>query len=245
MIILKSKRIIWIIFGIACIIVAVFAFCLGMSASKDHNIGVDTIQYYDEDKNIGKYINITYHILAEMNDKNVETLINGQIQAKSLAILDDFTAFDNMTITSSWEVSLLTENIFSIKGIENSFHKVQAYPLVRFNSLIFDLSSGNRLGLEDIVYYERISLETFFDYFQNISTYDSEENKILADNYVRELLNAGVLSKCDNDSYNDCHSYLTRDSLVISFAVPTSSGSYALYESKFSTLTELLKVTLS
>ena len=201
--------------------------------------GYDVVEcsYAETDVATEKSIHIKYPKIVNLNNHAIEQNVNSQIADLALSALNEFTSLDKMTIGTEYQVTLKSNSLLSVRFIVSSFHKIQAYPLIRVKTINIDVSTGKKLKLDDIVNVDSNFKNAFFDVFKNNRKYEApvdDEFYGLINDYVKGIVSVNNLKACDEKLNDDFHSYLTTDSVGISIAVPHSGGSYALYEAKYS-----------
>ena len=202
--------------------------------------------YTDDDVSVEKQIRITYPEIEAV--ENVETIqkLNQDIKGLALGVLTEFSSLNEMNIDVKYLPVACTDELFSVCFIVKTFHKAQAYPLIRIKTLNVDATTGEKLKLKDIIDIDNLTSDNFFHYFDNITPY--EEDVIMVrkqvDEYVEDYLNRlfEIVQTCDDDDNVECHSYLTKDSVIISISVPHAIGSYALYEASYDSLRDVMNM---
>lgn len=207
-----------------------------------NQIFVDEELYTEVDEYNNKYIDIKYPIISGMKDEKTQQQINKELKAIAFAVLNDFTSLEGMDIRTSYSVTLSSSRILSIIYTASSAHTVQAYPLVRTHTANVDLETGKILSVDDILTIDDDFMTLFHEKFQNISEYDSSEDKDRVNQYVSEIVSYDMLTEGSEGSYPEVSYFLTQDSLVISIAVPYSLGSYVLYSVDYPDISEYLLI---
>jgi len=173
--------------------------------------------------------------------------VNGCIKAVAMEVLQEFSSFDNLDIEVTYSVECNSAHFFSVKFIVQSFHVVQAYPLIRCKTIVIDMNTGEKLALNDIVIINQEFVDIFFERFENIRQYDNHcelrEKSIEA--YVKEWTTFDALLTCDEKTNVDYCSYLTDEYLVICIHVPFQIGSYALYGARLEDIQMFLTHTVN
>ena len=109
-------------------------------------------------------------------------------------------------------------------------------------STTLSLETGEKIKLSDIVNLNSEFIDSFFDKFQLDSEFYSTEIGHSIEEDIKAKISHELLLKADNGSYSEVCSFLTEDSLVISFQVRYAVGSYALYKANYSDIAESLKL---
>ncbi|WP_313585063.1 hypothetical protein [Lacrimispora sp.] len=196
--------------------------------------------YTDNNETANQFVDIKYPQICGLGNNHVEQSINDQIKTTALEVLDEFTTLDEMEISVKYSLDISSPSYLSLHFIRKSFHSAQAYPLIRIIALNFDIDSGEKIILKDVISIDDNFVKSFFHNFQLQGSYESLDEKNIINKYVSEVISIEKFYACDEDLFSDCQSYFTDNSLFISIAVPYSAGSYAVYEAKFTDINELL-----
>jgi len=190
-------------------------------------------------------ISIVYPQISNLKNMDVEQLLNDSLESLALEVLEQFTTLDEMEVNVTYTITYSTSDILSLYFVANSFHPAQAYPLIRILAVTFSTRSGEIIDFDKIMDINEEFVNSFFDNFQLYSKYDSVEEANVINEYVSGILSREVLSISDEGLNSEIQGFLTKNSLIISIAVPYSIGSYAFYEAEYSEIKNFLKMDLN
>ncbi len=237
-----------------CCLTMILTSCKNETEPK-HNYQIIENKYYNQftmdGSNIyngfAKGFSIYYPQIENLGDEELELEMNNKIKECAMKEIRNSSPKDGV-ITTTYSVTLDNERFISIHFEANSFEEHQLYPLISSKTITIDLKTGKALKLSDIIDVDDSFKREFFNLFTNTKNYNFKEisDKSLFYEHIEEYVYDSVnlhekLIKSDQDNYPEVHSYITEDSLVISFAVPKVIGSYALYEAKYKDLKKWLK----
>lgn len=204
---------------------------------------IETV-YIDNSDATNRHIKITYPQLSDLKNIDVQQSINDTIESLALEILKQFTTLDEMEIEVKYSITHSTSDMLSLCFVAESFHSVQAYPLVRISTATFSIESGDNIKLSNIININNDFIRTFFNNFHLVSQYSSIEEENTVNEYVSGILSQDIFLTSDEGLNSEIHCFLKDNSLVISIAVPHSIGSYVLYEAEFIKIKEFLRLDI-
>ena len=216
------------------------------TAYSDNEIVYETIEtkYSDNNEMVDQYIKIAYPQITELENEYIEHVINDEIRETALRVLEVYDSLENTTINSEYLITCASNDILSIyfhAYITHAPANSLTFYLRRNRSANYLISTGEKIGLSDVININEDFINSFYDNFHIHSKYDSdEESKRIIDDDVKSTFVLDKLLLSDQDNFTEVCSYFTEDSLVISIAVRKASGSYALYEAKYTDIEEFI-----
>ena len=237
------KRIVFFIV-ICLLLTGIYSYPIG-KLEKDTNANYKIVEfvYTENNETLNQLINIKYPQIVGVGDSDIERSINNQLKAAALSVLNEFTTLEDMNINVTYSLDN-SSRVLSVHFIRKSFHSAQAYPLVRIIALSFEIDSGKRIMLKDVINIDENFGEIFFCKFKLQENYESLDDKDVINRYVSKIISIEKFNLCGEDLNSDCQSYVTDGALFISIAVPHSLGSYALYEAEFSDIKDILRLNI-
>lgn len=170
-------------------------------------------------------IKITYPVISNCENKDIEQMINDKIYAKVLSISNYYDINSNPIMDINYSIKTNDNNIMSIvfQGYGNCDNA--AYPIDLFYTINIDLYTGMILRLTDMVNID----EEFINKLKSTATI----NNIEIENYFNTLTDEEIIDKLNNsdNEYSEISSYLTSNGYIgISIQVPHAIGDHLEYE---------------
>jgi hypothetical protein len=203
--------------------------------------GISSSNYVDQG------VKIAYPQITNLSDVNKQNTLNNLIKTEALKGLNYYAGdHSKLTLEINYEIKLKDANLLSIQYSGVGYVTGDAYPNNLFYTTNIDLNKDKKLNLTDIVHIDH----TFVKKFRNgqFSAVNPDQSSLLnnlSDNdLLNDINNADDLDSVGTDRETDTYSYLTKNSLGISFSVNHAAGDHAEFEIDSSNIKDYLKIVL-
>jgi hypothetical protein len=193
---------------------------------------------------LNKGTKIDFPQIAALRNGKKERSINTQIKNEALKIRNYYEGIKNdLTLEVSYKITLKSECLLSIQYYGIGYVKNAAYPNNIFFTTNLNIREGNRLRLKELINIDQNIIAKIRN--GKFKALNPDQNRVLKgftdDELIIKLNQADSLDQIEN---HGTFSYLTKNSLGISFSVIHALGDHAEFEIKYRELKNNLKIDL-
>lgn len=187
--------------------------------NKNNNTNKIQNEIYEDDG-----IVINYPIIVGLEDKNLESKVNSIIKDDAFSIEKVVESLeDKFNVEMSYDIKLNNRNYLSLmyKGIV--YVEGSAYPNEIIYTTNIDLSTGDRIVLNDMIKVDDELVDKIINGEFNTDSVNEAIDYIKSmdkNEMINILNNADKLSDIGTEKQSSCYSYLTGDSIGICIEVP-------------------------
>lgn len=197
-----------------------------------------------------KNVKIDYPQISNLANSNKQKAINHLIKTEALKVLNYYTEVDRklpaesvpseLDLEINYNIPWKSENLLSIQYSGIGYVRGTAHPNNLFYTTNININNGSRLRLKDLINIDDAIVKKFKS--GKLKPLRPEHNGILNNYSGNELLEKLTQAdSLDNLGASEIFSYLTKDSLGISFSVSHAIGDHAGFEIKYQEITGNIK----
>ncbi len=189
-------------------------------------------------------ISIEYPFISGLGDRKREDKINDLILSEVLSYIQPIDDIDKgQYYKLSYEVKYQDDKILSVVYTGHFFSDTSAYPIDVFSTTNIDLINSKKLKLKEFVIDDSKLLEAYLLVLGEGS--DDEIKKFCYDYILQNYNDVAILNRLNQademyDFMKPVHSYLTKNSLGISWEVPHVMGDHVEVEIPLDMLKDVL-----
>lgn len=185
---------------------------------------------------------INYPQISGLPNQSTQNFINDLLKSEAFKAIKVYSGTDEeYSIELNYDIHLATERLLSIEYIGLRYVANTAYPNNIFYTVNIDIDQAKRLKLTDVVNVKDELIQNI-----NYNSYLEHSSDIKYDDINAEVINSNVFYNLENsdlylnDAISGVSSYLTEDSLGISFPVSHALGDHVEFEIPYKQICSLI-----